>query len=323
MQWNKRDKVEQDTQFDLRGAKAEDSLYTVMGNKTNEARLECCLHRCGCMTYIWRVEECWSLSDVGYGLRTRQVILAHKPLIFSFTVFSTTRGSCRVGERAALIDVAIEFDSCYILQGEPWSIRCEPGQGYIKGIPVNPQHSTVSVSPFQTDAKVIVFLSRLFREKTRSYWLPVSPVAPLSSLVIQSHLSSFQECTSVSLSCSPSLFSPDRGALGSLGTVCVWLSQIYSSSLLKRDTVTSSVSGGLHPRPLSEMENLRGEGEATQWLVRRQAENMSRTGTTERWYWIWGNGPAGMFCSEFMLTVPQHFGSTLRAICCSLIVWLP
>ncbi len=154
-----------------------------MGNKTNEARLKCCLHHCGYMTYICRVEECWSLSNVGYGLRTRQVILAPKPLlftvIFSFAVFSTTSGSFRVGECAALIDAAIERDSCYIQQGEPWSIRWEPGQGYIKGIPVNPQHKIpVSVSPFQTDAKVIVFPSLLFREKTRSYWLPVSPVAP-------------------------------------------------------------------------------------------------------------------------------------------------
>lgn len=117
-----------------------------MGNKTNEAKLKCCLHNCGYMTYICRVEECWSLSNVGYGLRTRQVILAHKPLlftvIFSFTVFSTTTGSFRVSECAALSDAAIEFDSCYSLQGEPWSIRWEPGQGYIKGIPVNPQHFT-------------------------------------------------------------------------------------------------------------------------------------------------------------------------------------
>lgn len=92
-----------------------------------------------------RVEECWSLSNVEYGPRTRRVILAHKPLLFSvifpFTVFVTTRGSFGVGECAALIDAAIEFDSCYILQGEPWSIRWEAGQGYIKGIPVNPRLS--------------------------------------------------------------------------------------------------------------------------------------------------------------------------------------
>lgn len=143
-------------------------------------------HHCGYMTYIWRVEECWSLSNVGYGPRTRQVILAHRPLLFtvilSFTVFSTTRGSFGVCECATLIDAATEFDSCYILQGEPWSIRWEPRQGYIKGIPVNLQHSKAQdpslCSLFQTDAKVIVVWSPLFREKTRSYWLPVSPVAP-------------------------------------------------------------------------------------------------------------------------------------------------
>lgn len=48
-----------------------------------------------------------------------------------------------------------------------------------------------------------------------------------------------------------SLFSPGRGALGSPGAVCVWLSQIYSSYLVKGDTSTSSVCSGLHPTPLS------------------------------------------------------------------------
>lgn len=125
---------------------AEKSQLTVMGNKINEARLKRCLHHSGYMTYICRVQECWSLSNAECGLRTWQVILAHKPqlftVIFPCAVFSTTNGNFRVSECAALIDAEIEFDSCYILQGEPWSIRWEPGQGYIKGIPVNPQHST-------------------------------------------------------------------------------------------------------------------------------------------------------------------------------------
>lgn len=220
---------------------------------------KCCLRYCGDMTYICRGEECWSLSNVGYGLRTRQVILAHKPLlftvIFSFAVFSTARGGFGVGECAALIDAAIEFDSCYILQGEPQSIWWEPGQGYIKGILVNPQHSTAQ------DPSLCFSLpdrcpSHCFSEPTFQRENPILLAAsvtsgPPSSLVIQSHLPSFQECTSVTLSYSPSLFSPGRGALGSLGAVCVWLSQIYSSYLVRWDTVTSSVSSGLHPRLLS------------------------------------------------------------------------
>lgn len=233
MQW--RDKAEQDTQCDLRGAKAENSQYTVMGNKTNEARLKCCLRHCGYMTYICRVEECWSLSNVGYGLRTRQVILAHKPLlltvIFSFTVFSTTRGSFRVGECAALIDAAIEFDSCYILQGGPWSIRWEPGLGYIKGIPVNPQHSTAQ------DPSLCFSLpdrcpSHCFSEPAFQRENPIPLAAnvtsgPPSSLVIQSHLSSFQECTSVTLSYSPSLFSGPWCPRQSGGSVCLAVPDLF------------------------------------------------------------------------------------------------
>lgn len=116
-----------------------------MDNKTNEARLNC-LYHFGDMTYICIEEECWSLSNVGYGLRTRQVILAHKPLLLAvifFAVFLTGRRGFGAGECAAVIDAAIEFDSCYILQGEPQSIWWEPGQSYIKGILVNSQHSTV------------------------------------------------------------------------------------------------------------------------------------------------------------------------------------
>lgn len=134
------------TPFDLRGA--ENSECAVMGNKTNEARLKRCLQHYDYMTYICRVEECWSLSNVGYGLRTRRVILTHKPLLFTvifyFAMFATTRGSSGAAECAAIIDVAIEFDSCYFLQGGPRSIRWEARQGYIKGIPANlpaaPQH---------------------------------------------------------------------------------------------------------------------------------------------------------------------------------------
>lgn len=120
----------------------------------------------------------------------------------------------------------------------------------------SPQHQIlVSVSPFQTNAEVIVFLSLLFEGVGvggNSILLAASVTSgPLSSPVIQSHLSSFQECTSVILLYLSSLFSPDHGALGSLGAMCVWLPQIYSSSLVKWDTVTSSVSGGPRPRLLS------------------------------------------------------------------------
>jgi len=211
------------------------------------------------MTYICRAEECWSLSNVGYGLRTRQVILAHKPLlftvIFSCTAFSTTGGSFRVGECVALIDAAIESESCYILQGEPWSIRWESGQGYITGIPVNPQHFTAQdpslCFSLPDRCQSHCFSEPAFQRENPILLATSVTSGPPSTPVIQSHISSFQECTSVTLSYSPSLFSPDRGALGSLGAVCVWLSQNYSSSLVKRDTVTSSVSGGLHLRLLS------------------------------------------------------------------------
>lgn len=100
------------------------------------------------MTYICREEECWSLSNVGYGPRTRQVILAHKPLlftvIFSFAVFPNSRGELH-SRWVCRFDWCTEFDSCYILQGQPQSIWWEPGQGYIKGILVSPQQSAAQV----------------------------------------------------------------------------------------------------------------------------------------------------------------------------------
>lgn len=151
------------------------------------------------MTYICSEEECWSLSNVGYDWRARQAILAHKPLlfsvIFSFTMFSTARGSFRVSKCAALADAAIEFDSCYILLGEPQSIWWEPRQGYIKGILVNPQHSTAQ------DPCLCLSLpdrcpSHCFSESTFQRENPILLAAsvtngPPSSLVIQSYLSSF------------------------------------------------------------------------------------------------------------------------------------
>lgn len=103
VQWNRRDKVEQDTQFDLRGAKAEYSQYTVMGNKTNEARLKRCFHHCGYMTYICRVQECWSLSNVGDGLKTShlgtQTSVSHCDLllhnVFNYKSELQSRWVCR------------------------------------------------------------------------------------------------------------------------------------------------------------------------------------------------------------------------------------
>lgn len=229
-----------------------------MDNKTNEARLNC-LYHFGDMTYICREEECWSLSNVGYGPRTRQVVLAHKPLLLTvifFAVFLTEGGGFGAGECAAVIDAAIEFDSCYI-QGEPQSIWWAPGQSYIKGILVNPQHSTVQEPslcfPLPDRCPSHCFVEPTFQRENLILLAASVTSAPTkpTSLVIQSHLSSFQECTSVTLSYSPSLVSLGRGALGSLGAVCVWLSQIFSSSVVKWDTVTSSLSTGLHPGLLS------------------------------------------------------------------------
>lgn len=144
---------------------------------------------------------------------------------------------------------------------------------------MNPQHFTAQdpglCSPFQTDAKVIVFLSRVFREKTRSHWLPVSPAAPHPPPSFNPISPPFRNALQSFFLLLPPLFSLDHGALGNLGEVCVWLSQIYSSSLVKRDTVTSSVSGGPDLRLLSaKCQRSRthgGKGEVTGWLVRRQA----------------------------------------------------
>lgn len=98
------------------------------GNKTNESK---CIRYSGDVTYIWREEECWSLSNVGNGQRTRQVTLAQKPqpltVIFSLAEFPTERCSLRSGECAALIDAQIRFDSCCVLQEESQSIWWELG----------------------------------------------------------------------------------------------------------------------------------------------------------------------------------------------------
>lgn len=180
----------------------------MMGNKTNEARLKCYLRHCGYMTYICRVEECWSLSNVGYGPRTRQVILAHKPLLFtvffSVTVFSTNREHhSRWVCRFNWCSDRVWFMFHYTRRAMKYPMRAR-GRVTLKAFPwtlgTSQHRIPVSVFPFQTDAKVIVFLRLVFREKTLSHWLPVSPVAPRPPTVIQSHLSSFQECTSVILS---------------------------------------------------------------------------------------------------------------------------
>lgn len=179
-------------------------------NKTNEPRPKCALCYCGDMTYICREEECWSLSNVGYGLRTRQVILAHKPLlftvIFSVAVFPNSRGWLRSRWVARLwLMRAIWF----MLQstGTATSIWWDPRQSYIKGIRVSPQQSTA-----QEPSLCIALPDRCpgdcFSEPTFTGRQP-DPTAnsrhqrpPPSPLAIQSHLSLFQECTSATLSAS-------------------------------------------------------------------------------------------------------------------------
>lgn len=157
---------------------------------------------------------------------------------------------------------------------------------------MNPQHSTAQDPRLRFSlpdrCQSHCFSKPAFQRENLILLAASVTSGPPSSLVIQSHLSSFQECTSVTLSHSPSLFSLDHGALGSLGAVCVWLSQIYSSSPVKPDTVTSSVSGGLHPRLLSgkcqRSRTCEGDGKVTQWLVRRQAKNTILLGSTVRRY---------------------------------------
>lgn len=115
-------------------------------------------------------------------------------------------------------------------------------------------------------------------------WPPVLPCHSIPSLLLlgmhfgPSFLFSFP-------------LSPSRGALGSLGAVCVRVSQIYSSSPVKWDTVTSSVSSGLHPRLLfgkCQIKSLQyeGEQEVPQRFIGRQTKNMSLLGTTGKWNWI-------------------------------------
>lgn len=161
----------------------------LMGNKKIEFGLRYNLKRCDYTTYICRVEECWSLSNVEYGLRTRQVILAHNPVIHSvllshnassnkrklqsWRVYFNWRGDrvwfmLRFYERSH--EVSTESPDRVTLKAFQWTLSTRRHR-----IPV-------SVSPFQTDAKVIVFLCQLFRGKTRSCWLPVSPLAPCPPL---------------------------------------------------------------------------------------------------------------------------------------------
>lgn len=121
-------------------------------------------------------------------------------------------------------------------------------QSHIKGILARPQQIPVSLPLPRQMPRSLFQPGVLFRQKNPILLAASVTSTPSPSPVIQSHLPSSQECTSVTRSYSPSLLSPGGGALGSLGAVCVRLSQIYSSSVVKRDTGTSSVSTGLHFR---------------------------------------------------------------------------
>lgn len=89
-------------------------------------------------------EECWSLSNVGYGLRTRQVILAHKPLVIHCNLL---RRSVSKFKGAASQSVSVQLwlmrTIWSMLQstGTAASIWWDPRQSYIKGILVSPQQS--------------------------------------------------------------------------------------------------------------------------------------------------------------------------------------
>lgn len=99
--------------------------------------------------------------------------------------------------------------------------------------------------------KSLFFLSLLFGGKTQSYWLPVSPVAPSPPLSFNPISPPFRNALQSFFCTRLPFFSRPLCPRQSGGSVCVWLPQIYSSSLVKQDTVTSSVSGGPHPRLLS------------------------------------------------------------------------
>lgn len=120
---------------------------------------------------------------------------------------------------------------------------------------MNPQHFTAPdpclCFPFKTDAKVIVFLSLLF---SRENLISLAASVTSAPLVLPSHSIPSppplrNALQSLFLILSPSLppsFLWTMGALGRLGAERVWL--IYSSPPVKRDTVTTSLSSGFHPR---------------------------------------------------------------------------
>lgn len=100
-------------------------------------------------------------------------------------MLSVTRGSFTVGE-CTLIEEPTEFDSCCVLRRSHEVSTESSDRVTLKAfqwtLSTRRHRIPVSVSPFQTDAKVIVFLSLLYREKTRSWRLPVSPLAPCPPL---------------------------------------------------------------------------------------------------------------------------------------------
>ena len=201
------------------------------------------------------------------------------------------------------------------LKGEPWSIRWEPGQGYIKGIPVNPQHS-IAQDPSLCFSLSDRCQSHCFMEPAFQRENPIllatsvtsapPPCPPLSFNPVSPPSRNALE--SLFLILPPSFLSGPWCPRQSGGSVCfawprsihpIWWNRIQWPPLCPVVSIPGSCLVSVRDR-----EPVRGG--VTWWLVRRQAENMSWSGTTERWYWSWVNGPAGMFCSEFMLT--PHFG---------------
>lgn len=232
------------------------------------------------MTYICRVEEDWSLSNA-WGLRTSQVMLAHNTLLFtvnlSFSVFNNMKPKSVHFNRSG--------NSVWFMYSTRGAMRYSaenPGMVTLKAFQwtlSSQQHRiTVSVSPCHIDAKVIVFANLLSRWKTQSSQPPVSPLSPS---VIQSHLSSFQVCSSVILLYSLSLFSLDHGALGSLmGDVqfgCprsihpFWWNRIHWSPLCPVVSISQLLSGECQQSGICECQKSK--------LTRTRAKNWSPSQT--------------------------------------------
>lgn len=201
----------------------------------------------------------------------------------------------------SLIEVATKFDSCYILQEEPWSIRGEPRQDYMKGIPVNPQHSTAHDPSlcfslfFRQMPKSLFFWASFSEGKLYPsgcqchHWPPVLPCHSIPSLL-------FLRMHFILLS-APSLFSLDHGALGSLGAVCGLVAQdqfILPCEMGYSDLLCVRWSPSLANVCVGDQEPVsRGGG----WYVAGGETSMSLCETIERWYQISIKRPRAIVCS--------------------------